>query len=213
MAAVSPALRRLIGVLSLAACQSPERGPTPADETKAQQRHVDSVVSAGGVVDSILPIAEQLRRFQHGLQPVDTFHHASASREALVARLAVALSAKDTADIRRMVIDRAEFAFLFYPSSAMSIPPYEAPPQLLWGQILASSEKGIRRLIDRLGGASITVRDLTCPAPEHEGANQLHQRCTVQLTAAGRPPLRGTLFGTIVERDGRFKFLGYANRI
>jgi hypothetical protein len=41
-----------------------------------------------------------------------------------------------------------------------------------------------------------------------EGENRLHERCEVRVNAAGTPT---RLFGTILERDGRFKFLGYAN--
>ena len=206
----------LVGALVLTACASGERSPRTdsAREAAAQAEHVRDVVASGGVVDSVRPIAEHLRRFRAALPPVDTFRHASASREALVARLARAVGTRDTAALNAMALDRREFAWLFYESSPLARPPYEAPPELLWGQILTASDEGARQLVNRFGGSTVTADRLVCPdAAEIEGENRLYKRCRVRFTAPGRRTLEGDLFGTIVERHGRFKFVGYANRI
>jgi hypothetical protein len=200
-------------LLYSAACKNADQPAPPPSEADKQRQHVEEVVRAGGVVDSILPMEEQVRRFREGMTPVDTLRHSSASREALVERLARAIARRDTADLNAMVLDRAEFAFLYYPESAMSRPPYEAPPTLLWGQILASSNAGAEKLLVRLGGKSVRVTALQCPAPDREGANQLYQRCSVRFASPDGASLEGQLFGSILERDGRFKFVGLANRI
>ena len=198
-------------VLSACAGEQPARELTEAEK---QAAHVQEVVAAGGVVDSILPVAEALRRFRADLPQVDTLQSGSTSREALVARLAKAITARDTSDLNAMVLSRAEFAWLFYESSPLSRPPYEAPPALLWGQIITSSDEGARQLVNRLGGKAITVSNFRCPnAPEVQGPVSLHTRCVVRFTAKGEKPLEGNLFGSIIERDGRFKFVGLGNRI
>ena len=208
------ARRSLLGALIggvLAACQGPPDGVRTPLRTAAdsQAAHVAAVAAAGGVVDSILPTGEALARFRDGLDPVDTLRHAAASREALVDRWAQAVAASDTATLNALLVDRAEFAWLYYPDSRMSLPPYEAPPGLLWGQLLASSNEGAAQVMRRHGGRPFRVAALRCPAPPvDEGKNRLHERCEVRLNAAGAPT---RLFGTILERDGRFKFLGYAN--
>lgn len=203
--------------LALAACERHDPSPGAVGESAAQSTqqaaHVRDVAAAGGVVDSILPIAEHLKRFREGMTPVDTLRHASASIDALVARLTKALSTRDTADLNAMVLDRAEFAFLFYPASPMSKPPYEAPPELLWGQILTASDDGAKQLMSRLGGAAVRAHDLQCPTMPDTTALRIYERCTVRFTAAGRAPLQGNLFGSIVAQGQRFKFLGLANRI
>jgi len=201
-------------VCLLTACRAETPKPqTPMTSADSQRQHIAEVVAAGGVVDSILPIAVQIERFREGLpSPGDTLRSASPTRKALIDRWAKALAKSDTADLRAMVIDRAEFAWLYYPGSAMSLPPYEAPPQLLWGQIMASSNEGARGLAKRFEGKPLTVRSVTCPQkPSIEGKNFLHQRCSVSVVSGGVVVDEGRLFGTIVERDGRFKFLGYAN--
>jgi hypothetical protein len=197
-----------LGALLLAvttACAD-KSAPSPADE---QAKHVAEVVAAGGVVDSILPIPEQLRRFREALPPTDTLLHASQSRDALVARWAAAIAKNDTTDLNAMVMNRREFAWLFYPDSPMSKAPYEAPPQLLWGQLLASSNKGATQLVSRFGGSRVTVSRLRCPTPpDTQGANLQHSKCEARLAAPGKQTVDGILFGTIIERDGRFKFVG-----
>lgn len=199
--------------LSVAACTTTDRSGTSAAATNDQAAHIQSVVEAGGVVDSILPIAEHLRRFRSGMVPLDSLQDASPSLPALVTRLTQALSVRDTAALNAMVLNRREFAYLYYPESTLSQPPYEAPPELLWGQILESSNQGAKQLMEQFGGADVTAKELSCPAPEIEGPIALYKRCTVVLSAPKRATLRGNLFGTIIARDGRFKFIGFANRI
>jgi len=207
----------MVVLLAASSCQE---GPSPADaidrtakEGAAQQAHIDSVVAAGGVVDSVLPVAELLQRFQAGLSPTDTLRHASPSPEQLVDRLVRAIASHDTMALNAMVLDRAEFAFLYYPGSSMSLPPYEAPPALLWGQILAASDDGAGKLLARLGGRQVSAHALRCPPPKVEGANRLLERCTVRFDTSGARALEGNLFGTILTRDGRSKFISLANRI
>jgi hypothetical protein len=198
------------GWLLVTACG--EAAPRTAADSQAA--HVAEVIAAGGTVDSILPIDEQLRRFREGMQPVDTLRHASPSQEALVRRFLVALTRRDTAALNALVIDRAEFAYLYYPGSALSLPPYEAPPQLLWGQILASSNEGVAKALTRVGGAGISLETIRCPAPPvAEGGNRLHQNCEIHIRIGDRPPETGRWFGTIVEREGRYKLLGLANAL
>lgn len=189
------------------------RAADSAAQAAAQAEHVRDVAAAGGVVDSIMPMAEQLRRFREGLPVVDSLQRASPSLDALVARLAKALASRDTADLNAMVLDRAEFAYIYFPTSTLSRPPYEAPPQLVWGQILSSSNAGLGKLMERFGGAAVEVHDLQCPAPTDTAGVRSYERCTVRFTAPGRRALAGNLFGTVVSQGARYKFLGFANRI
>lgn len=180
----------------------------------SQAAHVRAVAAAGGVVDSILPMDEQLRRFRADLgAPVDSLRNAQPSINALVRRWAAAVSARDTSTLNALLLDRAEFAWLYFPGSKLSKPPYEAPPQLLWAQILANSEGGAQQLLKRFGGARLDIVSVNCAAPTDTTANSIvHSACEVRgRTSAGE--VREKLFGSIVEHNGQFKFLGYANSL
>jgi len=79
----------------------------------------------GYVIDSILPVEEELRRFRGALggDSATRFAGGSDSREALVRRFVKALVANDTSELVAMVIHGREFADLYYPES-----PYTHPP-------------------------------------------------------------------------------------
>ncbi|MHB1225172.1 MAG: hypothetical protein ACYC2G_14185 [Gemmatimonadaceae bacterium] len=173
----------------------------------------DTTAVIAGTVDSVIPLPEALRRFRTDLQPLDTLSGGATSREELVERFVDALSRRDTMAVRGLVLDRAEFAYLYYPSSEYAAPPRAQAPALAWFLIQQNSEKGITRAFRRLGGQRLEADSLACdPEPRVEGENRMWSGCTVSLLhAAGDGSGRRRLFGSIIERDGRFKFVSYAN--
>ncbi|WP_353266734.1 hypothetical protein [Gemmatimonas sp.] len=186
----------------------------PRTAADSQAAHVADVVAAGGTVDSILPIDEQLRRFREGVPVADTLQHGAASRDGLVREFLKAVSASDTLTLNRLALDRGEFAYLYYPTAAISKPPYEAPPQLLWGQILQASNDGLPRVLARAAGESLELSRVSCAdSIVSEGENRLHNACTVTVRIGRGTPVESRWFGTIIERGGRFKFLGYGNSL
>lgn len=170
--------------------------------------------SSAGVVDSALPIAELERRFRVGLDSVSTLDDGAArSRDALVARFVRALESRDTASLRAMAITRGEFAWLYYPSTIYARPPYETGPETIWQLMSARSAGGLSRVVARVGGAPIRLLGYACAAaPKIEGPNRYHEQCYLRYQRAGTDSVeRRRLFGSIMERNGRFKFVGYAN--
>ena len=181
----------------------------------AQAEHVAQVAAAGGTVDSLIPAAERLRRFRETVaEHPDTLRHASRTMDALVQRWALAVAARDTVALNAIVLDRAEFAWLYYPTAKLALPPYEMPPALLWEQVLANSDAGARKVVGRFGGHPLAVRALRCDAtPVREGANLVRQDCVVRLRSGSDTIPEGRYFGSIIERDGRFKFMGFSNTL
>ncbi|HYH81182.1 MAG TPA: hypothetical protein VEX86_15370 [Longimicrobium sp.] len=162
-------------------------------------------------MDSILPPEEEQRRFREGLEDPGELSGGAASREALVRALVRAVERADTAAVRGMILTRAEFAYLYYPSTEFTRPPRRMSPALLWFLTLQESEKGIGRLFARRGGTELGYVSSACaPTPRVEGRNRLWDRCTVTLRGDGETRAE-RLFGTIVERGGRFKFVSYQN--
>lgn len=199
-------LAAAIGVSIAAAsvsCGQKEAGSIPAGSPRA-----------AGVVDSALPIAELERRFRVGIDPVSALDNgAASSRDALVARFVRALETRDTAALQAMAISRAEFAWLYYTGTIYVRPPYETGPETIWRLMSARSASGLSRVVARVGGAPIRLLDYACgPTPKVEGENRYHEQCYVRYRRTGAGSVeRRRLFGSIMERDGRFKFVGYAN--
>ena len=130
------------------------------------------------------------------------------SREALVRGFVTALERRDTAALVDLVLTRAEFASVYYPTAREALPPYELPQDLMWFRLVGESDRGLRRALDELGGRPLRYAGHTCGAPRREGENRLWGWCRVRL---GEDEI--SIFGLIVERDGRFKFVSYANKL
>ncbi len=173
-----------------------------------------AVPAQQGVVDSIFPVEEEIRRFkgQLGSTLPTELQNGAHSRAELVSEFGNALPQHDTARIRILAINAAEFIELYYPYTQYTRPPYRQSPALLWFLIQQNSEKGLGRALARFGGQALDSRSLECQEPRVQERNRLWD-CMVRwqtVGEAGKPdPIR--LFGTILERDGRFKFLSFAN--
>ena len=166
----------------------------------------------GYIIDSIVPIDEALGRFRVGLAPVSALEGGVRSRDGLVRAFAQAVERRDRASLRRMVLSRAEFAYLVYPSSPYTRPPYRQQPEVAWLLHHEPSAVGLARLTARLGGRPLGYRGYTCDAePIVEGANRLWRGCRVSIRRPDGRTEVSRLFGVILERGGRFKFASYAN--
>jgi hypothetical protein len=186
----------LIGVLALvAACRT--------EPAKAQSEYVDSAI----------PIEEALRGFRTGLPRPAGLEEGYPSREKLVREFVRALEGRDTAAFRKMVLNPGEFAWLYYPSSPLSRPPYELSPGLMWFQLQGESEKGASRLLAERAGQPLGYLRHECGSPRTQGELHIYPNCALHRVIPPADTLAERLFGLVVEREGEYKFLGYANML
>lgn len=195
-------IRWLVPVFLLAACGA-EREPRAAA--------ADSTAAPAAVVDSTFPPDEALRRFREGLADPRELGGGAESKEALVRGFVAALARRDTAAVIAMHQTRDEFAWLYYPEAPLSRPgPQYLDPKTMWLLLRLESEKGLTRLMQRLGGSGAELGALRCePEPRVEGPNRLWEQCRVELRGAPQGFTTQRLFGTILERGGVFKFVSY----
>jgi hypothetical protein len=124
-----------------------------------------------------------------------------------VRRFVRAVEKQDTAELRALLLSRAEFAYLYFPTSRFSRPPLRTDPALLWFQMQVNGEKGIVRLLRRKGGTDAGFRGHECEdTPVVEGENRLWEKCTVRVADGA-----DRWFGSVIERGGRYKIVSYAN--
>ena len=173
----------------------------------------DAPAARAGVIDSTLPIDTLLHRFRATLPDTPTVLAGGAtSPERLARTLLTALSASDTATLRSLVISPSEFAWLYYPHTKWTRPPYEMGPELVWFQVGANSEKGLVRLVRRYGGTPLRYESLACPdSVIREGPNTVTEGCRVRFAAADSSARELRLFGSLLNRGGTYKFVSYSN--
>jgi hypothetical protein len=200
-------------------------GPADAASARADSLRTDSIARArqdsinrtlpGYVVDSARPIREEIRRFaaRIGGDSVRSFAHASPSVESLIRRVVRGVAKADSVDLAGAAITPREFIDLVYPSSPYTRPPYEQPPDLVWMQIANPSAAGYRRLLARRGGQAFSYVGHSCaPKREHQGPNTLFLDCSITVRDPSHAEIKQRWFGSIIERDGRFKILSYRNQ-
>ena len=188
---------------------------TLARRAEAERARHDSIVRSrpGYIIDSLLPVEEEIRRFQAtiAVRPA-TFSNAARSRSELVKQFVRALEQNDTTALVKLVVDRAEFGYLVYPTSPNVAPPYRQSPDLVWLSRSASSDKALSRLFSRFGGKPLRYSRFTCPdSSDRQGANTLWSECVVEGLDSAGTATRLRMFGAIIAREGRFKLLSLTN--
>ena len=192
-------------------------GPPPADpalQDSVARARQDSINRAqpGYVVDSILPVEEELRRFRSGLPVVTSLEGGATSREKLLSLFLRAVEEADTAALVRLAISRSEFAYLVYPESPYTSPPYRQAPGLVWMRYSGASGTGLARLLGRWAGVRLGGRaSASCSgSPVQEGNNRIWRDCVVRVVT-GADTVASRLVGAVIERQGKYKILSYAN--
>jgi hypothetical protein len=75
-----------------------------------------------------------------------------------------------------------------------------------------NSRKGRERIVRRLAGNRLGLRRYECGPSVTEGANRFWRSCQVEyLDPTFAQPVTKRLFGPIIEREGVYKLLSYAN--
>lgn len=185
-------------------------GASEADAAVAAQAPVEAPREA--VVDSSHPPAEQLRRFRATAgEPVARLAGGATTREELVRRFIRAVEHQDTAALRELVLTRVEFAYIYYADSPLGHGATRMDPAVAWFLIQQNSEKGITRVLRRFGGRPIDYRGHDCPsAVRMQSRIRIREQCTLRV-GADSVTSSASWFGAILELDGRFKFVSYAN--
>lgn len=165
-------------------------------------------------VDSALSRDEELRRFREGVVDPGGLRGGAPSRDALVQQYVHALERADTAALAALVIDRAEFAYVYYPTTPQGLPPYNLSPGLMWFMMQENSRRGMVHALEERGGRSLGYLGYSCDAtPSHEGDNTVVGPCLVQHRQAGGDVVQERLFGLIIGRGDRFKLVSLATKL
>lgn len=167
----------------------------------------------GYVVDSIFPPEEAMRRFRVGLPSPgpDRLSGGAPSSDALLRRYWALLQAADTLAMRDLVVDRAEFAYLYLPSS----PELRAgmPPSTAWLLLGQNSGRGLGRALRAAATRDTTLRATVCgDRSESLDGGRLLGPCGV-IVGAGSARDTIWLANGLVELRGTVKLLSFSNSL
>lgn len=165
-------------------------------------------------VDSVLPRDVELARFRQGLgDSLSELQSDFRSRDAIIDAYVKRLAANDTAGLVQLALTKNEFAWLYYPTNPIGLPPYDLSAGLMWFQMEGNSRQGLLHALDERGGRNLHVVGYTCESTSTEGENRIHNRCALKKLQAPGDTVPEILFGGILERHGRFKLIGFVNKL
>ncbi len=198
-------LAGLAGTLALSGCETDREGAGTPEAAARTPVHVDST----------FPIEEEIRRFRVGMTPVhDLASGGMPSREALVEALLRRLEAADTVGVASLALTRTEFAYLYYPYTIYTAPPYELSPALVWFQLQNRSSRGVGRLLQRYAGETLHDTGHRCPDEgEPWGEGHIWHGCTVLGELPTGEGVEERLFGSILRVGDRYKFVSFSNEL
>ncbi len=180
-------------VVLLSACGRPE---ARASKPPAQR-----------VVDSLVTREVALERFRKPLAETDSLRGGAATRDELVRAYLEALGDRDTAAFDRLSLTKAEFAYLYYPTSPQALPPYDLEPELMWFMLFERSNQGVRRALRLYGGQRMRWLGTDCgDAGSAEGRNTVFGPCTVRWRDPAGREVQVRLFSQVIERGGGTSF-------
>ncbi|HEU0301984.1 MAG TPA: hypothetical protein VFR37_21190 [Longimicrobium sp.] len=171
-----------------------------------------SAEAAPARVDSIRAPGEALALFRATAPATDSLSAGAPSLDSLVARFADAVARQDLAAVRAMELSRAEYGWIYFPSLRRMNPGLNLQPEVMWLLHEQESDKGITRVLRRLGGGQARFGAYACEEqPQVEGDIRYWHRCTVEVTAPDGQTAALKLFGSVIEHGGRWKIVSYAN--
>jgi hypothetical protein len=178
----------------LAACPSADGARPRAEQT----------------VDSVLPRDVELQRFRADLPEVTALSGGAPSRDALVAAVVRGIETGDTSALSALVLSRAEYAWLYYPTSAQGSPPYDLAPGLYWFMLEGRNRQGLSFFAQERSRRPLRVLGYDCgTSVTTEGINRLYGPCVVRRLQAPGDTVTERYFSQIIERNGVFKVVTY----
>jgi hypothetical protein len=136
--------------------------------------------------------------------------HAASGPDALAQDLLAALERKDRQRLRELAVSDREFFDIVWPELPAARPERNLSPEYVWAGLRTKSEAGLQRVLAEHGGRSYEFVRLT-----HEGAVTQHRTFVVRRQAVvvvrdSEGQERSLhLFGSTLERAGRFKVFSY----
>jgi hypothetical protein len=204
-------VRTAVVVLALTFAAACDRPLSDEEGGRSAVALSDSALRAqpGYIVDTIHAPEEALRRFRAGLAAPSTLDGAQ-SRDELVQRFIRAFERRDRGALLALTITRAEFAYLIYPELSISKPPYRQPPNVAWLLHETSNGSAIDKLVNKAAERFRLLGYRCLGEPALEGTLRIWNDCMVRVRE-GSAERELSLFGRIVERDRRWKFIGMDN--
>jgi hypothetical protein len=137
--------------------------------------------------------------------------HTFESPEAAARAVLEALAARDAAALRRLTLDEAEFRDHIWPSLPAARPERNLPLSYVWGDLNQKSGTSLTRTLEEHGGRRFQLEEVVLGPSTEYAAFKTHARTMLRVREAGGEPRDIRVFGSLVEKNGRWKVFSYVS--
>jgi hypothetical protein len=121
-----------------------------------------------------------------------------------------ALEARDTDRLRALALDQTEFQNHVWPELPAAAPQRNLPWSYVWRELHQKSEASLGRTVASAGGrryelVSVQFAGGTTPYKTY----MVHRKAILTVTSSDGTRSQLRAFGSVIEKDGRFKVFSY----
>ena len=132
------------------------------------------------------------------------------SAEAAARQALALIEAGDRDRIGKIALSEAEFRSLVYPALPASRPERNTSAEFLWGMLAQRSRNSLAFTLDRYRGRplELVAVDFVGESTDY-GPFRVHREAVLTVRHAEGEPSAVRLFGSMIEREGRFKIFSF----
>ena len=176
--------------------------------TRRGARHTGVSLAASGIVlVALVAVVASVNAWRARPEPLA---HTYPSLDAM-ARVAIsAAGVGDAGALRDLALTEDEFRAHVWPLLPASRPERNVPFEFVWGTLHQNSEGHLRQSLRALGGREMTlVRAETVGETTDYGGVVVHRDTRLVVKDAAGQEQTVRLFGSVVERRGRYKIFSF----
>jgi hypothetical protein len=141
---------------------------------------------------------------------VPPLHHTYSSPSVLANAVLVALEQRNWAALRDAVVSEREFRDHVWPELPASRPERNLAFWYVWGDLRRKSDAALRDTMIRQGGRHYNLIDIQfLRGTTRYNTYFVHRETELTVTDASGAESRLRLFGSVLEKDDRFKVFSY----
>ena len=169
-------------------------------------RRASVAVAAIVAVAIVLGAASEIGSGRPAPPLAPTFDSAEAAANAVLQ----ALAARDTAALRHLALTEDEFREIVWPALPSSRPEVNLPVAYAWGTLAQNSQGSLAATLAAHGGRRYTLLNvrMTGRSTPYDTFT-VHRDVALDVTDEAGVPREIRVFGSLLERDGRWKIFSF----
>jgi hypothetical protein len=207
-----PTLLVAAGVLAVGCAGAPAADPAAREKIAARRIAQAARVAASSLPAGAREVAESgwVASGAEASRAAPPLAATFASVEELAGAVLEGIEAGRGDALWALALTREEFEGVVWPVLPASRPERNTPIDYVWGDLQQKSSSSLSRILHRYRGRRYDLAGVELAGETRSyGSFLVHHDARLRVVAAGGTPQTLDLFGSIIERDGRFKIFSW----